>query len=120
MVFLLNCLGLKHLSQAPLAIILEQLVVKLVFIAVLSLLREAKDGARDGATEWLTPAEHFLLDHLEEAFCINRVYIDLGLQTADFVWPRHGLACHSIGSELHKAFIDGVEKAFIRNVDTLP
>jgi len=59
-----------------------------------------------------------MLHHLEEALCVYRIDVYFGLESAYLGGPRHGLTSDAVGSELHQAFVEGVEVAFVLNVDT--
>merc|ERR1712216_267895 len=59
-----------------------------------------------------------MLDHLEEAFCVYRIDVHFGLQSAHFGGPRHRLTSDAVGSEFHQALVEGIEVAFVLDVDT--
>jgi hypothetical protein len=59
-----------------------------------------------------------MLHHLEEAFCVYRIDVYFSLESAYLRGPGHGLTSDAIGSELHQAFVEGVEVAFVLDVDT--
>ena len=120
MVFLLDRLRPENLCQAFLTTFLEQFIAELVLSTLRLARRESEDRARQATAVCLTPAEHFLLHHLEETLSVDRVDVDFSLEATHFVGPGHGLTSQSVWPELHETFIDCVEEALVLNVNAFP
>ena len=64
------------------------------------------------------PPVHLLFYHLEEALCVNGVYVNFGLKASVLIGPWKWLTHHAIGPEFSQTLVHGVENGFVQDMLT--